>query len=69
MEREYLVELVRKIIEVQGTEQEIDEWLRELEARVPHPHVSDLIFYPEKEDMTPEQIVDEALTYRPIRLG
>ena len=69
LSRQELIELVRKIINVEGTEEEIDEWEQELKANVPHPEVSGLIFYPEDEDVTPEEIVDEALSYKPIALG
>jgi hypothetical protein len=41
-----------------------------LEANVPHPRVSDLIFHPpaELQDASAEQIVSEAFKYRPITL-
>ncbi len=42
--------------------------MAELEKLLPHPGVSDLIFYPKRE-MTAEEIVDEALAYKPIILG
>lgn len=47
-----------------------DYYLRLLEANVPHPRVSDLIFHPRAElrDATAEQIVDEIMGYRPIAL-
>ena len=51
----------------EGTEAELDRDMQLLEANVPHRHVSDLIFYPQKE-MTAEEVVDEALAYRPIAL-
>jgi hypothetical protein len=38
-----------------------------LEDNVPHPEVSDLIFYTE-EKLTPEEIVERALSYKPILL-
>lgn len=65
--KEELVELVRKIVGALGTEEEIDGWISVLEESVPHPEVSDLIFYPDKE-MTPEEIIEKALSYRPIQL-
>lgn len=64
LSREQLIILVNKIINCEGTEKEIDEDLYLLKNSVPHPEVSDLIFYSEK-DMTPEEIVDEALSYKP----
>jgi len=64
--REQLVALVTRIIEADGTEEEIDNMMTLLEQNVPHPEVSDLIFYPEK-DMTAEEVVDVALAYKPLR--
>jgi Colicin immunity protein / pyocin immunity protein len=69
MSREELIELVRKIMDAEGSEEEIDVWLDELERNVPHPEVSDLIFWPKKEPVTPEEVVDEALAYKPVREG
>ena len=62
-----LIELVEKIMKSKGTEEEIDNMIEELERNVPHPEVSDLIFWNE-EGLTPEQIVDMALSYKPIQL-
>lgn len=65
--KEELVQVVRKIAESESTEAEIDQWIDVLEQNVPHPEVSDLIFYPE-EEMTHEEIVEKALSYKPIQL-
>jgi hypothetical protein len=65
MTREELIELVKKIMTVQGTEEEIDKMIEVLKKNVPDPRVSNYIFYAE---MTPEQIVDKALSYKPIQL-
>jgi len=65
MTREELVELVKKIVTVQGTEEEIDGMLELLKKNVPDPRVSNYIFY---DELTPEQIVDKALSYKPIQL-
>ncbi len=62
-----LVEIVRRIQTADGTEAEIDALMKKLERSVPHPEVSGLIFYPERE-MTAEEIVAEALSYKPILL-
>ncbi|SHL02940.1 Colicin immunity protein / pyocin immunity protein [Anaerocolumna jejuensis DSM 15929] len=64
--REELIELVKKIMDCDGTEEEIDNMILELEENVPHPEISDLIFW--GEDKTAEQIVDIALNYKPIIL-
>ncbi|GII57321.1 hypothetical protein Pth03_57100 [Planotetraspora thailandica] len=71
-ERTELIRLVDFLMSAQGTEKEQDEALRSLESRVPHPRVSDLIFWPQHEgfdhDPTAQQVVDAALAYRPIEL-
>ncbi|MFC7443160.1 bacteriocin immunity protein [Laceyella putida] len=63
--KEELIELVRKIVNAEGTEEELDEMLDLLERRVPHPEVSDLIYWDER-NLTPEEIVEEALDYQSI---
>ncbi len=62
--REELIELVRKISDCAGTEEEIDAWLDELQQRVPHPAVTDLIYHGDRA-RTADEIVDLALAYRP----
>ncbi|MFI0899086.1 bacteriocin immunity protein [Streptomyces sp. NPDC020983] len=65
--RDELVEIVRRLL---TASEESGYYLRLLEANVSHPRVSDLIFHPSDihQDPSPEQIVDEALKYRPIAL-
>ncbi|QFY15048.1 hypothetical protein GBF35_50640 [Nonomuraea phyllanthi] len=67
MTRDELVEIIRRIMEA---DQETDYYFKLLKVNGLHPRVSDLIFWPPEElwDATPEQIVDVALTYRPIAL-
>ncbi|MFF9870306.1 hypothetical protein ACF1G0_33840 [Streptomyces sp. NPDC013953] len=65
--RDELVEIVRRIL---AADPESDYYLLLLGTNVLHPEVSDLIYYPPEalEDASAEQIVDEALKYRPIAL-
>lgn len=68
MQRSEIVELVRMIRAAEySSEEQRNEWLTLLEAIVPHPAVSDLIFFPER-PMTDEEIVEIALGYSAIRL-
>jgi hypothetical protein len=60
-----LIELVRRIMNAEGTEEELDHMLDRLEKSVPHPEVSDLIFWDDR-NLTAEEIVEEALSYQPI---
>jgi len=66
MSKEELIELVEKIKKCEGTEEEIDDMIELLEKNVPHPEVSDLIFW--GEEKTPQEIIELALSYKPIIL-
>lgn len=67
--RAELVELVRRVMEAEGTEHEIDFWLDMLALNIPDPEVSDLIYWPgeyfgdgdNSRELTPDQVVDIAL--------
>ncbi|MEK4053691.1 bacteriocin immunity protein [Paenibacillus sp. FSL F4-0087] len=63
----HLVELVRKLMNAEGTGNELDEMLNELQQQMPYAEISNLIFW-DNRDLTPEQIVEEALSARPIIL-
>ena len=65
--REELINLVNRIVGCEGSEEEIDEMIEVVKRNVPHPEISDLIYWNE-EELTPEQIVDKALEYKPIQL-
>ncbi|WP_338139486.1 bacteriocin immunity protein [Paenibacillus thiaminolyticus] len=67
LSNEELVKLVTDIMNAEGTEEEIDSMLDLLCKSVPHPSVSDLIFWND-EDLSPEEIVDIALTHQSIVL-
>lgn len=60
--KEDLIEIVNKIINVDGEEYEIDNLILILERNVKDPNVTDYIYYPE-EELTAEQIVEKALAY------
>jgi hypothetical protein len=68
MSKEELVVLVTKICNAEfETEEEWDSLLDLLENNVPDPAVSNLLYY-HKPKLTPEEIVDKALNYKPICL-
>lgn len=70
MEREELVRLVRRITATDGTEAEQDALLELLEQNVPHPEVSDLIYYPPGGiELSAEEVVDRALAYQATPIG
>lgn len=65
MTREELIELVKKIMTADGTEAELHKNVALLMKNVPDPRVTNHIFYA---DLTPEEVVDKALAYKPIQL-
>ena len=70
-ERRELVRLVTYLMSGDGTQEEQDAAFKELDARVLHPRVSALIFWPSHEgfdELTPDEVVDIVLAYRPIEL-
>jgi hypothetical protein len=78
MTREELIELGKKILNCEGTEEEVDIMIDLFNKNVPHPNGANLFFYPEnynarKDDLskyspTVEEVVDKALSYKPIQL-
>lgn len=67
LDRSELIELVGKIIRGEGTEEEIDSMLTIVKQNTPHPGISNLIYWDDR-DLSPAEIVDEALRYQPIIL-
>jgi len=66
--REELVFLVQKIMNCEfQTEEEDDLLIEQVINGVIDPEISDYIFWSD-EEMTAEQIVDKALSYKPIIL-
>jgi len=64
--RDELVAIVQKLLDGEGDDAEVASWLAELSANLPHPAISDLIFYPTGDrEPTAEEIVDEAMTVPP----
>lgn len=70
MNRDELIKLTYKIYEAKKSrlnmelQLKIDEYLKILDQNVPHPDVVDLIYWnSEDKALTPEQVVDTALSY------
>lgn len=74
--REEIIDRIGKI--GTGTEAEDDARILELDRRVLHPRVTDLIFHPSsvpearemlrgRRELTPEEVADLALAYRPAQ--
>lgn len=66
LSREEIIDLIEEITDISGkTEEQIDELLKKLESGVLDPEISDYIFW---SNMSPEEIADKALSYKPILL-
>jgi hypothetical protein len=66
--REDLLEIVRHVRGERAgllPESELGYWIQFLAANIPHPHISELLFYSEHLE-TAEQVLDEALRHRPF---
>lgn len=65
--REEMIDIVGALQRGEGDDDQASDWTESLNLSVPHPSITDLIFFSER-DMTAEEIVDEALAYRSIEL-
>ncbi len=68
MTREELIVLVEKIIKAEGTEQEVIDNVLLFKQNVPDPEAGNFFVKIEYDNWTAEQIVDKALSYKPIQL-
>ncbi|ENB9402546.1 TPA: bacteriocin immunity protein [Bacillus paranthracis] len=58
-----VLELVKKIYELNMTEEEVSEAVDIFEENVPYPGAGDLIFWDARE-LTPEEVVEIAWNYK-----
>ena len=66
---EEVLKLIKKVCDTEyNSEKECTDLLNIIRQNVPHPEVSNLIFK-HKPELTPEQILEKALSYKPIILG
>lgn len=64
--REQIIEMVTKIMNYDyNNDEEYDNAVEELKKGVIDPNISDYIFW---DNLTPEQVADKALSYKPILL-
>ncbi|MFE9751134.1 bacteriocin immunity protein [Saccharothrix saharensis] len=66
--RSELIALVEKFQRGEIDEANEDAAVGALTASTGHPNVLGLIFYPDGPELTAEEVVDQALAYRPIEL-
>lgn len=64
-EKEEITALIRRLRTFEGSEEEEDRLLAELERQVADPNVSDYIYW---SDLSPEEIVEKISAYRVITL-
>ncbi|MET8469900.1 bacteriocin immunity protein [Streptomyces sp. NPDC006422] len=65
--RAELIRMAQQLIDATLPEEEEDRLVEEFKSAVPHPRVTDLIYYNDPK-LTAEEVVDKALAYRPIEL-
>lgn len=64
--REEIIEIVRKLQRCEyASEAETDSAIAKLRSGVLDPKITDYIFW---DELTPEEVADRALSYRPILL-
>ncbi|AJF69690.1 hypothetical protein SVTN_11745 [Streptomyces vietnamensis] len=68
MTREEAIPLVERLMNPETPEDESSQILATLERGLSCPHISDYIFWELAPDLTPEKVVDRAMTYKPITL-
>ncbi|CAM2005756.1 hypothetical protein [Acanthopleuribacter pedis] len=66
MDREQRVVMVQNMMHAAGTEAKLDGWIQQLEAKVLHPEVSELIFYADPL-LAAQAVVEQVLAYQPTR--
>ncbi|MFD8521789.1 e9imm peptide [Streptomyces capillispiralis] len=69
MSRADAVALVQRILDADyASDDEVDGWLDSLDRALacPSGHVGDLAFWPPERELSADEIVDQALAYRPI---
>lgn len=62
-----LVSLVCQIVDSKSSDDDVAIWLDQVIKETGRPHVGEYIFYSEPE-LSPDQVVEKALSYKPIRL-
>lgn len=68
MEKNELIALVKKILAANCTEKELDEMVSLFVENVPDPNATKYLYAKEYEGLSPDQIVEKAMAYRPFQL-
>ncbi|MFC9703346.1 hypothetical protein ACFTWD_21925 [Streptomyces sp. NPDC056943] len=68
MTREEAIPLVERLMNPKTPEEKFSEILVALKQGLACPHISDYIFWSTDPNLTPEKVVDRAMTYKAIAL-
>ncbi len=69
LDREQMITIVAQLQNGEfDSDEELSPVLDALIYSTGNPHVADLIFHPRGPELTPEEVVDEALRHRPFQL-
>ncbi|OPZ87291.1 MAG: hypothetical protein BWY74_03434 [Firmicutes bacterium ADurb.Bin419] len=63
LSKEDLVQMIRKIRNGEGSDEEFDKWLQEIKQSVSHPEVFNMIIR-NTEGLNAEQIADQLMNYK-----
>ncbi|WP_111891236.1 bacteriocin immunity protein [Acinetobacter sp. MB5] len=66
--RKELINLIIRIMNAEGSDAELDADIEQLIQLSEMPDVTNLIFYPETDDVSAEDIADTIINFRPIPL-
>ncbi|WP_010248496.1 hypothetical protein [Acetivibrio cellulolyticus] len=67
LDRDGLVDLVKRIRNGEGSDKEFHNWLQEIKHSVMHPEVFNVIIR-NTEGLNAEEIVDELMNFRAVRV-
>jgi hypothetical protein len=69
LDRQQMIEVIARLqVGEFESDEELSQVLDALSYSTGHPRVADLIFHPPGPELTPEQVDDEVLRYRPFEV-
>ena len=64
-DKQELIKMVQRVMDCEEDEDTIDQLLEILDDNLPHPSISDLIYWPpNEEELSAEEIIDIARSYQ-----
>ena len=64
-DKQELIKMVQRVMDCEEDEDTIDQLLEILDDNLPHPSISDLIYWPpNEEELSAEEMIDIAISYQ-----